>query len=158
MTQKEIMQHGMHRLDRPRWNIYQPDGLGRDYYIGYNNGGFWDKKLSSPYVFSHNKYTPQYHTLYHRAAPFRYLCDGTGRDNYIIVNDGGLRDEFRPLKTYSLRDFLRKDNNNNVRQYRCKSKGEIAENRKNRLLEKELVNRLYPFKPKKKKLNYKYGI
>ena len=29
------------RTSRPRFNLYSPDGLGRDYYIGYNNRGFW---------------------------------------------------------------------------------------------------------------------
>ena len=46
------------RTDRLRWNLYDPDGRGRDTYILYDNGGFWKN-------FPKIKYKPSY-PIYHK--------------------------------------------------------------------------------------------
>ena len=42
------------RTQRPRFTLYQSDGLGRDYYIKYTNGGFWENQfvISKKHKFS----------------------------------------------------------------------------------------------------------
>ena len=97
------------RTARPRWNLYETDGLGRDTYISLNNGGFWTQnikeiKYTPNYPVYHNE---NYHSLGHSAAPFRYYSDGSGRDSYVLQNSGGLKKDFQPLSGFHLKDFLR---------------------------------------------------
>ena len=95
------------RTARPRFAVYTPDGRGRDRYISYNNGGYWESqfRVTTKQEFERPKYT-NFHTLYHFAAPFKYYPEGNGRESYIIGTNG-LRHDFKPLCTYKLIDFLR---------------------------------------------------
>ena len=95
------------RTQRPRFPHYISDGNGRDYYIKYNNAGYWEDqfKISKKPDYEYPKYS-NYHTLFHQAAPFKYYASGNGRETYIL-NSGGLYHEQRPLASYKLDDFLR---------------------------------------------------
>lgn len=134
------------RTSRPRFNLYSPDGLGRDYYIGYNNGGFWQSKEFS--ITKKPKYeTPKnnnYHSLFHLAAPFKYRSDGSGRDSYVIRSEGLSRDH-KSLNSYHLIDFLRKNNNINRKSNNniFLSKAEVRDNKIKRIIEKRMIRRLY---------------
>lgn len=103
---KEI---GLYRTARPRWNLYATDGLGRDSYISFNNGGFWKQNIN-PIIRKPNYpiyHDSNYHSLHHNPAPFKYYSDGSGRDSYILVNDGGLKYNHLALNKFHLQDFLR---------------------------------------------------
>jgi hypothetical protein len=145
------------RTARPRWNLYTTDGLGRDTYISFNNGGFWTSnikeiKYTPNYPVYHNE---NYHSLGHSAAPFKYYSDGSGRDSYIIKDSGGLKRDHNPLSGYHLKDFLRtpgdcvyKAQKNPTRngmriQTHFVSPKELAMNNQRRRIEKGLVTRLY---------------
>ena len=95
------------RTQRPRFTLYQSDGLGRDYYIKYTNGGFWENQfvISKKPDYIRNKYN-NFHSLFHMAAPFKYWGDGSGRENYILKCNGFYHDQ-KPLCSYELTDFLR---------------------------------------------------
>ena len=95
------------RTQRPRLPLYQSDGLGRDFYIKYTNGGFWEDQfvLSKKPDYIRPKYN-NFHSLFHMAAPFKYWGDGSGRENYILKCNGFIHDQ-KPLCSYSLTDFLR---------------------------------------------------
>ena len=95
------------RTQRPRFPRYVSDGNGRDYYIKYNNAGYWEgqSKIYKKPDYEYPKYS-NYHTLFHQAAPFKYYASGNGRETYII-NSGGLYHEQRPLASFKLDDFLR---------------------------------------------------
>ena len=147
------------RTQRPRFPHYQSDGFGRDYYIKYTNGGYWDDQFiltkKPDYERPHYK---NYHTLYHLAAPFKYWGDGSGRENYILKCNGFHHDQ-KPLCSYQLTDFLRngKDIKGNPYNFRKKlylSVSEAKYNQKLKDLEKKLVKRLYtePMKQKKKRI------
>ena len=132
------------RTARPRFALYVPDGLGRDRYIGYNNGGFWKTNeytiIRRP-DYEYPKYN-NFHTLFHMAAPFKYYSDGTGRDSYVF--DNGLTKNDKPLASYKLTDFLR--NNNVNRMFGKKvylSQGEKKFNKQRRNLENRMIRRLY---------------
>ena len=132
------------RTARPRFALYVPDGLGRDRYIGYNNGGFWKTNeytiIRRP-DYEYPKYN-NFHTLFHMAAPFKYYSDGTGRDSYVF--DNGLTRNDKPLIAYKLTDFLR--NNQTNRTFGKKvylSQGEKKFNKQRRNLENRMIRRLY---------------
>ena len=132
------------RTARPRFALYVPDGLGRDRYIGYNNGGFWKTNeytiIRRP-DYEYPKYN-NFHTLFHMAALFKYYSDGTGRDSYVF--DNGLTKNDKPLACYKLTDFLR--NNNVNRMFGKKvylSQGEKKFNKQRRNLENRMIRRLY---------------
>ena len=85
------------RTQRPRFPQYISDGNGRDYYIKFNNAGYWEgqfKVFKKP-DYEYPKYS-NYHSLFHQTAPFKYYASGNGRETYII-NSGGLYHEQRPL-------------------------------------------------------------
>ena len=99
------------RTQRPRFTLYQSDGLGRDFYIKYTNGGFWENQfvISKKPDYIRNKYN-NFHSLFHMAAPFKYWGDGSGRENYILKCNGFYHDQ-KPLCSYELTDFLRNGKN-----------------------------------------------
>ncbi len=145
------------RTQRPRFHIYQSDGLGRDYYIKFTNGGFWENQfvLSKKPDYVRHKYN-NFHSLFHMAAPFKYWGDGSGREHYILKANGLFHDQ-KPLCSYELTDFLRNGKNikgvpDNFRKKLYLSVSEIKYNQKLRSIEKKLVKRLYtePMKKKKK--------
>ena len=121
----------LYRTARPRFTLYSPDGLGRDRYIIYNNGGFWktnEYKISPKPNYEYPKYN-NFHTLFHMAAPFKYYSDGSGRDSYVL-RDTGLRREQKPLNSYHLSDFLRNDSwDKHSRKNVFLSRAEIRDNK-----------------------------
>ena len=144
------------RTQRPRFPQYISDGNGRDYYIKFNNAGYWDGqfKIFKKPDYEHPKYS-NYHSLFHQAAPFKYYATGNGRETYIL-NAGGLYHEQRPLASYKLDDFLRDSKTmENVPKFQNKrrylSLGEKKYNNQLRSLEKNLINRLYKIPNKNKK-------
>ena len=143
------------RTQRPRFPLYQSDGFGRDYYIKYTNGGYWENQfnLTKKPDYERPRYR-NFHSLYHMAAPFKYWGDGSGRENYILKCNGFHHDQ-KPLCSYQLTDFLR--NSKAPRNLKKKVYLSVSENRyyqKLRNLEKKLVKRLYtdPMKAKKSRL------
>ena len=136
------------RTQRSQFPQYTPNGLGRDYYITYNNAGLWEniRPIQRAPDYERLKYN-NFHTLFHRTAPVKYFADGHGRENYILQSKGMLNDE-KPMCSYQLTDFLRSNNPraSNLKQY--KSRDERKYNAQLRSLEKDLIKRLYP-KPKK---------
>ena len=144
------------RTQRPRFPQYISDGNGRDYYIKFNNAGYWEGqfKIFKKPDYEHPKYS-NYHSLFHQAAPFKYYATGNGRETYII-NAGGLYHEQRPLASYKLDDFLRDSKTmENIPKFQNKrrylSLGEKKYNNQLRSLEKNLINRLYKIPNKNKK-------
>ena len=145
------------RTQRPRFPHYISDGNGRDYYIKYNNAGYWEDqfKISKKPDYEYPKYS-NYHTLFHQAAPFKYYASGNGRETYIL-NSGGLYHEQRPLASYKLDDFLRGsktiDNppSNFQNKKRYLSLAEKKYNNQLKSLEKNLIKRLYKIPKKIKK-------
>ena len=145
------------RTQRPRIPLYASDGSGRDYYIKYDNGGIWEKekfKILKKPDYEYPKYS-NYHTLFHQAAPVKYIPTGAGRETYII-NSMGLYHDQRPLASYHLGEFLRSTKSieaqpkyQNKRLY--KSKAEKRYNIKLQSLEKDLIHRLYNFSTNIKK-------
>ena len=135
----------LYRTARPRFTLYSPDGLGRDRYIIYNNGGFWktnEYKISPKANYEYPKYN-NFHTLFHMAAPFKYYSDGSGRDSYVL-RDTGLRREQKPLNSYHLSDFLRNDSwDKHSRKNVFLSRAEIRDNKLRKLHERRMIKRLY---------------
>ena len=39
------MTSSLWRTQRPRFPLYIPDGRGRDYYIKFDNGGYWSTQF-----------------------------------------------------------------------------------------------------------------
>ena len=145
------------RTQRPRFPLYQSDGFGRDYYIKYTNGGFWEDQfvLTKKPDYTRTKYN-NFHSLFHMAAPFKYWGDGSGRENYILKCNGFYHDQ-KPLCSYELTDFLRNGKNfkgtpDNHRKKLYLSVSEMKYNRQLKNIEKKLLKRLYtdPMKKKKK--------
>lgn len=136
------------RTERPRFPAYAPDGNGRDYYIKYTNGGYWENQfqVKKKPDYERPRYS-NFHTLFHQAAPFKYWGNGAGRETYVLQTNG-LFHEQKPLCAYKLIDFLR---NNDV--LRCHSRGNkkkmymsLSEKKYNeelRHIEKKLIKRLY---------------
>ena len=148
------------RTQRPRFPLYQSDGLGRDFYIKYTNGGYWDDQfiINKKPDYERPRYR-NFHTLYHLAAPVNYWGDGSGRENYILKCNGFHHDQ-KPLCSYQLTDFLRNDKDIKGIPYNFKKKmylsvSEIKYNKKLKDIERKLVKRLYtePMKQKKKKIS-----
>lgn len=144
----------LYRTARNKFVLYETDGLGRDGYISYNNGGFWKPGQQSVPIT--NRYdhpvNRMYHSLEHQAAPFRYYSDGSGRDSYVLQNSGGLKKDFLPLSGFKLADFLRTDTAPLYRKPLRKSVEEKRINCKLMKMEKGLINRLYTSYMKKKNL------
>ena len=142
------------RTQRPRFPHYISDGNGRDYYIKYNNAGYWEGqfKIYKKPDYEYPKYS-DYHTLFHQAAPLKYYATGNGRETYIL-NHGGLYHEQRPLASYKLGDFIRgsksiEKTSNFQSKKRYLSLGEKKYNSQLKSLEKNLVKRLYKVPIKK---------
>ena len=142
------------RTQRPRFPHYISDGNGRDYYIKYNNAGYWEGqfKIFKKPDYEYPKYS-NYHTLFHQAAPLKYYATGNGRETYIL-NHGGLYHEQRPLASYKLGDFIRgsksiEKTSNFQSKKRYLSLGEKKYNSQLKSLEKNLVKRLYKVPIKK---------
>ena len=145
------------RTQRPRFPQYISDGNGRDYYIKFNNAGYWGDQfiIQKKPDYEYPKFN-NYHSLFHQAAPFKYIPTGNGRETYII-NAGGLYHDQKPLSSYKLDDFLRGQNMaeksprfDSKKQYLSVSEKKY----KNKLqtLEKKLINRLYKIPMKNKKI------
>ena len=145
------------RTKRPRFPRYVSDGSGRDNYIKYNNAGYWEEdqfKIQKKPDYEYPKFD-KFHSLFHQAAPVRYIPTGNGRETYIIIQDGMYHDQ-KPLASFRLDDFLRRDktiDNSTFKNKECnKSLGEKSYNNQLKSLEKQLINRLYkvPIKLTKK--------
>ena len=145
---------GLYRTFKENYVPYFPDGRGRDRYIAYNNAGFFHdfpKSLSTSNTyktgtFFGTKIIQHYKSPSVKAPNFHYHSDGNGRDKYILINGGGLFYDSKPLISYKLTDFLRK----NDIQYHSPNQKRVALSRDelkyNKLLrnkEKELIKRLY---------------
>ena len=147
------------RTHRPRIPTYISDGSGRDYYIKYNNAGYWDEqyKMHLKPVNNYPKNT-KYYTLFHQAAPIKFVPTGNGRETYIINSMGQYHDQ-KPLLSYKLDDFLRvaksmEGHHKNNIKINFMSGAEKKYNNKIHSLEKNLIYRLYqlPMKIKKEKI------
>ena len=143
---------GLYRTFKENYVPYFADGRGRDRYIAYNNAGFFHdfpKSLSptntyktgtffGTKIIQHNK-SPSV-----KAPNFHYHSDGNGRDKYILINGGGLFYDSKPLVSYKLTDFLRKNDYVSPCYRRVAlSRDEIRYNQLLRSKEKELIKRLY---------------
>jgi hypothetical protein len=136
------------RTERPRFPLYSPDGRGRDYYIKFDNGGYWAEQFHLKKVEDYER--PRYrnfHTLFHQAAPFKYWGNGHGRETYILQTNG-LFHEQKPLCAYKLSDFLRDNSSNTLinNSYKKKLFMSVSEKKYNnelRRIEKKLIKRLY---------------
>ena len=155
----------LYRTFSPDINTYHQIGNGRDSYISYNNGGFWniDIKPKKEYFQSipkSTKYKIKYTTR--KPVPFRFRSEGKGRDGYIIYACGN-NIENPPLKKLTLDYFLRTNDdfayhNNNKNNKRPRMKLSNAEYKflcKRREIEKKLIDRLYTKEIKKIRLKNK---
>ena len=159
---------GLYRTFKENYVPYFADGRGRDRYIVYNNAGFYHnypKAMSPEYVYRtgtlfgtkiyYNKRIPDI-----KAPNFHYHADGNGRDKYILVNGGGLFTDSKPLNSYKLTDFLRKNDyayNSPIKKNKIAlSRAEMKYNKFLRNKEKEIINRLYT--KEKKKFKKKFNI
>ena len=139
---------GLWRTGRPRFPMYSSDGRGRDYYIKFDNGGYWADqfKLKKVPDYERPRYK-NYHTLFHHPAPFKYWGNGHGRETYILQQSGFFHDQ-KPLCSYKLIDFLRTNETDN-RYYNSYKKNlflSVSEKKYNKELkrfEKKLIKRLY---------------
>ena len=135
------------RTERPRFPLYSPDGRGRDYYIKFDNGGYWAEQFQlrkfPDYERPHYR---NFHTLFHQAAPFKYWGNGHGRETYILKTNG-LFHEQKPLCAYKLIDFLRDNQTNTLlNKYKKNLFMSVSERKYNnelRRIEKKLIKRLY---------------
>lgn len=135
------------RTERPRFPLYSPDGRGRDYYIKFDNGGYWAEQFQLRKIPDYER--PRYsnfHTLFHQAAPFKYWGNGHGRETYILQTNGLFHDQ-KPLCAYKLSDFLRNSEKNaQFNNYKKKIYMSVSERKYNnelRRIEKKLIKRLY---------------
>ena len=146
----------MHRT-YPKINHYESDGMGRDKYIGCDNGGFYSNIIidtTPPNIYSKPVYKTFY-SLKKNVAPFKYRSDGSGRDGYVLFEHGGLERDYKSLKEFRPQDFLRTPDSCRLRSRpsgfgewsKTKtihvSKEESNLNKKIKKIEKDLVKRLY---------------
>lgn len=109
----------LYRTYSPSFNSYTHDGLGRDTYIGFNNGGFWNQcilpgtSMNTPSIQQRIRYQSTPHETF--VPPFRYICDGSGRDSYIICNSGGLVKNSTSMMNLKLKDILRGPNHSIIK-------------------------------------------
>lgn len=159
--------YSIYRTLKNKYVPYYSEGLGRDRYIIYNNGGFLNKDYStinaSESLGTHTnldtKIIIKSKSLSNKAPNFHYQSDGKGRDRYIMINGGGLYYESKPLNSFKLSDFLRGDSidNNNecrnsfsfLRGRNFLSKSEYKYNQLLKSKEKDIINRLYEKEKKK---------
>jgi hypothetical protein len=139
----------LYRTFRPNFKSYHSNGDGRDNYIQYNNGGFWNINPNPPsFDISHKNI--HFHKNYSssiRTPPFKYRSNGNGRDSYIIYNNGGLSYNNLPLKNCKLEKYLRTDYNFykpfDFGFKKFVSKKEYIHNLMIKKKEKDVVDRLY---------------
>lgn len=142
-------EHGLYRTMKLKYVPYFTDGNGRDRYIAFDNGGFFENrdvnKANSRRTGTSfdTKITYKYMSPYMKAPNFHYHSDGNGRDSYIYTNGGGLYYDTKPLGSYKLTDFLREDNTGAVRQKIWVSKAQHKYNKFLRNKERGIINRLY---------------
>ena len=154
------MSSGLYRTFKSNYVPYHPDGLGRDGYIAYDNAGFFKNPPNTTKNNFNNRTGCFFGTriITHTKSPsikapnFHYYADGNGRDQYILVNGGGLFNQTKPLISYKLTDFLRKDDASispikKVKVYL--SRDEIKYNKLLRSKERNLIKRLYNNERKK---------
>jgi hypothetical protein len=135
------------RTERPRFPLYSPDGRGRDYYIKFDNGGYWAEQFQLRKIPDYERpHYRNFHTLFHQAAPFKYWGNGHGRETYILKTNG-LFHEQKPLCAYKLIDFLRDNETNSLfNKYKKNLFMSVSEKKYNnelRRIEKKLIKRLY---------------
>ena len=135
------------RTERPRFPLYSPDGRGRDYYIKFDNGGYWAEQFQLRKIPDYERpHYRNFHTLFHQAAPFKYWGNGHGRETYILKTNG-LFHEQKPLCAYKLIDFLRDNQTstlfNKYKKNLFMSVSEKKYNNELRRIEKKLIKRLY---------------
>ena len=132
--------------------LYPTDGTGRDYYISYNNAGFWkdnvkriipkEKHVSKPFA--------NFHSLRRIPPTWKYHADGTGRDGYVLHDYGGFIHRFDPIDRNN--SYLRSSNDDIMSKTHYKknflSKDEILYRHKLNQIQNGLVKRLY-YKPKR---------
>ena len=139
--------------------FYSSDGMGRDGYITYNDGGFWKdniRQITLKPDYPKNNYKV-FHSLNHQAAPFNYYSDGSGRDSYVIQNNGGLVKHFEPMAKQKLSNFLRKEDENTFikrKIFLTKSQKKLLSSMKK--TQDNVVKRLYNNSIKKMKNNNKF--
>ena len=154
------MSMGLYRTFKSNYVPYFPDGMGRDRYIAYNNAGFFKDFPSTPKNDFNNRTGCFFGTkiITHTKSPsikapnFHYYADGNGRDQYILVNGGGLFNQTKPLISYKLTDFLRKDNSiiSPVKKVKVfLSRDEIKYNKILKERERNIIKRLYSNERKK---------
>lgn len=149
---------GLYRTFKRTFVPYYGNGGGRDKYILYDNAGMFHNipKSISPEniyrtgtVFS-SKIIQKNKTQSIKVPNFHYHSDGRGRDKYILLNGGGLYTDSKPLISYRLSDFLRK---NDIKYHKLGkislSKAEIQYNKLIRDKEREIIKRLYTNEKKK---------
>jgi hypothetical protein len=158
------MSYSLWRTQRPRFPLYNPDGRGRDYYIKFDNGGYWSTQFNLKKKIDYERPVySNFHTLFHQAAPFKYWGNGHGRETYILQTNGLFHDQ-KPLCAYKLTDFLRDGKSGtkykNLRRKLYMSVSEKKYNDELRKFEKQLIKRLYtePMNLKKSLTNKKYEI
>ena len=159
---------GLYRTFKENYVPYFPDGRGRDRYIAYNNAGFlhdFPKSLSpsASYktgTFFGTKIIRNYKSPSVKAPNFHYYSDGNGRDKYIIINGGGLFYDSKPLISFKLTDFLRRNENQyhspSNRKRIALSRDELKYLSLLRNKEKEIIKRLYINEKKKFMKNKRY--
>lgn len=140
------------RTARPRFSMYVPNGLGRDYYITYNNAGLWENIRIPPPAPDYER--PRYnnfHTLIHKTSPVKYYASGYGRETYILNSLGMVKDE-KPMCNYQLTDFLRSNKRNAYSKKNYMSFNEKKYNSQLHAIEKRVIERLYTNPEKKRKM------
>ena len=165
----------LYRTFSPDINTYHQLGNGRDSYISYNNGGFWNIDLKPKSEYQNNYYLSRSNSSKYKIkfstrkpVPFRFRSEGKGRDGYIIYACGN-NIENPPLKQLSLEHFLR-TNDDNFTNYNYKFKYKNKKFRpklsnaeykilcKRREIEKKLIDRLYTKEIEKIKIKNKNKI
>ena len=160
---------GLYRTFKENYVPYFADGRGRDRYIAYNNAGFLHDfpKSISPSAsyktgsFFGTKIIRHYKSPSVKAPNFHYYSDGNGRDKYILINGGGLFYDSKPLVSFKLTDFLRKNESQyhspSNRKRVALSRDELKYLNLLRNKEKEIIKRLYINEKKKFIKNKRYG-
>jgi len=147
-----IKELGLYRTMKFNFVPYYTDGNGRDRYIAFNNGGFFQSKNSNKDDIKRTgtsfdtKISYKSVSPYIKAPNFHYHSDGNGRDSYIVTNGGGLYYDSKPLNSYKLTDFLRTNDFGSVYTKPGKVWMSKAHSKYNKFLkskEKEIINRLY---------------
>lgn len=155
------MSSSLYRTFKSNYVPYHASGEGRDRYILYDNAGFFhnlQKSLSPSNIyktgtFFGSKINEHNKTQYGKAPNVHYHSNGSGRDKYIMANSGGLIYDSKPLNSFRLTDFLRKDdhafNVSPIKKRISLTKEEIIYNKLLRDKEKEVIKRLYSNEKKK---------